>query len=679
MAYYVKYKKWWDTQRFNQVGHFWVQDNKYCPFPRGTHAYDEFWDEQIHYIENGFVHEGQRIAGLHYLYSNFCLIKDKKKRTVTIPDFWALDAEYFLELEKVLALGPWRDEETGEAKDPFRPVVWECSKSRQVGASLKNCVPLLYNMCFVPFSQNYIGAYLSDDTAKTCQMFLDYFYHCQEFCEFGKRFIVQTKYEHYKVGYQDFIDGDKKPSGYQSELHVITWKDNPEKGVGGSCDLFLVEEAGLHPTLLTSLGFISPACKDGDYTTGNILVYGAAGKDGQCNDLDKLHHNPKSYDAWAYPNIWEPDSFYKETGFFVPNYSCRKGHMDKDGNPNQETAIQALKNSLVNLEKTDYEKYLLRVSQFPNKPSEMFGNKGQKRFNTKLITKQIAYLLANHVTGSAVELFTSEAGNVRWSYMDENIARPIRIYPVTPDIDLEGCPEIFEFPDADPEEGLYIASIDSYNQDQAFWTTSLGSIIIYKKVNNIGSEGTHRVVVAEYTGRPIHGGKQKFYEICVMLLKMYNAIAMPENEDSELVPWFITNGYDDLLADQPDIIRGYIKGSMVKRLKGIHATEALILAAENKIARYINEDLGDELDEDGNVVGKRHGVNRILSLGLLYELLNYVHDNNKNFDRVRTFGWLLLYEEETHMEQRKPVSDKTKKFLTDTKRFGKRPPITMPI
>jgi hypothetical protein len=240
--HYIKYKKWWDTRRFNQAGLSWVHDDSYCPFPEGTDAYYEYWNEQIDYIHNGFVHEGQRIAGLHYLYANFCPIKDKKKKTKTIPEFWVEDANYFLELEKVLKLGPHKDNPDLD----IRPVIWECSKSRQVGASLKNCVPLLYNMCFVPFSQNYIGAYLSDDTEKTCQMFLDYFYHAQAFCEFGKSFITKEKYAYYKVGYTERVDGEDRPGGYQSELRVITWKDNPEKGVGGACDLFLVEEAGLH-------------------------------------------------------------------------------------------------------------------------------------------------------------------------------------------------------------------------------------------------------------------------------------------------------------------------------------------------------------------------------------------------------------------------------------------------
>lgn len=662
--HFVQYNKWWGTKHFLRAGQDWLKDGFYCPFPEGTPAYYEYWDEHDHYIKNGISYEGQRIAGLHHLYLNFCPIKDKKKKMTTMPDFWVMDAEYFLEMEKVMGLTP--------DPDPFRPVVWEVSKTRQCGASLKGCVPVLYNMCFVPFSQNYIGAWLKGDAEKTCNMFTNYFYHAQRYTEFGKRFIKKTDNEYYLTGYWEILNGEKIPAGFRSELFVITWKDNPTKGVGGGCDLFLVEEAGLHPQLLTSLKYITPACKDGDYTTGNVFVYGAAGSTAQVDGLNKLHFNPKAYDAFEYDNIWEPSSEYKKTGYFIPNYSCRKGHIDEDGNPNPGSAIVARDTKLEKLKNSDYENYLIELSQYPNTATEMYNNRGKKRFEAqmKLIDQQIAFVKANNITGSAVDLYQDiTTGEIKWEFIDEKKKRPIRVYPLPPNADKEGCVEIFEFPDHNPAKGLYIASIDSYNQEDSYYSTSLGSILIYKRISNLSGEGTHRVLVAEYTGRP--QSKIDFFKTCAYLLKMYNAVAMPENEDQELVPWFVTNGYEDLLADQPDIIRQIIPDGKTKRLKGINASLPLIIAAENKIARYIDEVLGSIYDDDGNVRGTRYGVTRILPLALLYELKFYVNELNKNFDRVRTFGWLLLYEEETYLNPVKEVmNDNVTRWLTDTKRFS---------
>lgn len=657
----VKFKQWWDTKHFQQAGKMWMRDGEYCPFPEGTPAYYEYWDEQIEYIHNGFTYDGQRIPGLQYLYLNYCPIKDKKKKMVTMPDFWVTDVDHFEQVEIVMDLGP--------VKNPFRRPLFVEAKTRQCGASLKGCVPLLYNMNFVPNSQNYIGAYLKGDCEKTCNMFLEYFYHAQRYCEFGKRFIKKSDLEYYMTGYYEDLDGDKVPAGFQSELRTVTFKDNPTKGVGGACDLFLIEEAGLHPELIKTLKYIGPACKDGDYATGAIICYGAAGTENQFKALEKVFYNPDAYQAMAYDNIWEPESQFKKCGYFVPNYSARKPHFDENGNPLCENAVIARNEILGNTEKTDYEAYLLELSQFPNTPSEMFNNRGRKRFYTKIISDQIAFLESRGIHGQAIVLsenYTTK--EVSWQLADETIYRPIREYPLRDNANKAGCVEMFEPPDHSPVPSLYIGAIDSYNHEDAHYSDSLGCIIIYKTVSDLSGEGTFRIPVAEYTGRP--RSKEDFYRTCSQLIRMYGAIVMPENEDQEMVPWFINNGFEDLLADQPDIINGYIPNSKVKRKKGIHGDIHLIIPAENKIQRYLEEVLGDVYDEDGKVIGKRLGVGRIMSLGLLYELKEYISDRYKNFDRVRTFGWTLMMETENYLQQLKAPNQSVSKFLSDTKRFS---------
>lgn len=665
--HYVQYKKWWDTKSFKQAGNSWLEHNYYCPFSPDSNAYTEYWEEQEHYIKNGFVHEGQRIAGLHYLYTNYCPIKIKKIKKLTLPDFWALDADYFLEMESVLGLRPGMTQQ--ELWD--RDVVFSASKTRQSGASLKGVVPLLYNMEFVPFSSNYIGAYLKKDAIKTNNMFMKYFDHCFKYTDFGKRFMKKDADNYYQTGYYETIDSEKSPAGFQSELSIISFQDSSEKGVGGGCDLFIIEEAGMHPELLQSITFISPACREGDYTTGNILVYGAAGKEGQCEDLQKLHYNPKSYKAKAYENKWDAKKIYPFCGYFIPNYSCRAGHIDIDGNPNCESAIIARDKSLEELKKSDIVKYNEELSQFPNDGTEMFGGRGRKRYDTKIIDQAIALLLSKSIYGDAIDLYENiTTGRIEFSISNNT---PIREYPTPAQIDTTGCVEMFEPPPLYPPDFLYIASIDSYNQDDST-TTSLGCIQIFKRLHNLSSENTNRVLVAEYVGRPTGPfGKYEFYKTCANLLKLYNAVCLPENEDSELTPWFYNNNMDHLLADQPDIIRSIVPNSTTKRLKGIHASTPLITAAENKIARYLYELLGKIHDDEGKVIEQVLGVRRIPSLGLLRELREYSTTGNKNFDRVRTFGWLLLYEDETaQQEVKETVSEEEKSFLHNPKRLHKK-------
>jgi hypothetical protein len=480
---------------------------------------------------------------------------------------------------------------------------------------------------------------------KTLRMYMRYHDHLYEYTDLGKGWLEKQKGKYYKTGYKDVIDGQEVEKGYLSELTCVSFSDSAEKGVGGGCDLFVIEEAGLFPDLLEAIGYIEPACKDGDLTTGNILVFGAAGDLANCKGYEKLCNDPVSYGFAGYPNIWEPGKSHQLVAYFIPNYSCRPPHIDSDGNPQELKAIVARDLELAKLKKKDFKKWAEKVSQYPNTIKEMFDMRGHTRFKKDIIEPHLALLKANAAAmGTRVHLY-EPMGVPKYSLTVEDHVQPIHDWPHTDMFNAEGCPLMYEFPPPSPQAGLFIAAIDSYNQDGTSGD-SLGSIFIYKQANSLASETGGRYIVAEYVGRP-KAGKQEFYRICLLLMRLYNAKAMVENEDPEITSWFFNKGFDYLLADQPDIIRNIIGKTTVKRSKGIHAVLPLIIAAENKIQRYLEEKIGYYYNEAGEVIGEKLGVTRIPSIGLLEELLRYVSgDQDMNYDRVRSFGWLLMYEEE---------------------------------
>ena len=654
--FYHAYKQWTQTHIFRATGLKWEDEGVYTNHPVGSIAYDKFWDEEERRIHQGYEYMGQRIAGLHYLYLNYCPIWNKKRRKYVFPDFRAVDAEWFLAIEKDLGLAFHNN-------NPERPVGHVDAKSRQVGHSLKAVVPLLYYMNFIRGAKCYLGAVEDKYVQKTLRMYTKYHDHLYEYTDLGKGWLEKQKGKYYKTGYKDVIDGQEVEKGYLSELTCVSFSDSAEKGVGGGCDLFVIEEAGLFPDILEAIGYIEPACKDGDLTTGNILVFGAAGDLDNCKGYEKLCTDPISYGFAGYPNIWEPGKSGKLVAYFIPNYSCREPHLDSDGNPMEVKAIIARDAQLSSLKKKDFKKWAEKVSQYPNNIKEMFDMRGHTRFKKDIIEPHLALLKANAgAVGTRVHLFELE-GITRYSLNVEEDKQPIHDYPHTDMFNAEGCPLMYEFPPPIPQTGLFIAGIDSYNQDGTSGD-SLGSIFIYKQANSLAGETGGRYLVAEYVGRPKQG-KHEFYRICLMLLKLYNAKAMVENEDPEITSWFYNKGYDYLLADQPDIIRNIIGKSVVKRTKGIHATPALILAAENKIQRYLEERIGFYYNDAGEIIGEKLGVTRIPSIGLLEELLRYISNDDANYDRERSFGWLLMYEEEivTHPVEEEYEDDMVK-FLS---------------
>jgi hypothetical protein len=666
---YVKYKKWWNTKDICQAGRLWSENKAYCPFPEDTKAYDEFWDEQEFYIRNGFKHEGELVAGLEYLYVNYCPIWNKREKRFKFPFFRSPDEEWFSEIESVMGIGMYQNDipERNYLRD-YRPVGHGTAKTRQSGHSLKGVVPLLYNMHFVPGSRNFIGAHLKAQAQKTNTMYQHYHRHLFAHTAWGKRWLRKDEGEEYITGYQEQINGQWVDAGFLSYLKIIGFSDSVEKGVGGGVDLFIIEEAGVFPGLLEAIGFVKNACKDGDITTGSIIVYGAAGSLEKAADLQELSYNPTAYDFKAYENQFDPNPIPgRKIIYFVPNYSCRPPHIDEDGNPNQEAAIIAKEESLKELKRTNFEKYLQEASQMPNSLQEMFAIRQRTRFEAMVIDPHLAWLEARRgQLSEVVELFLdTDSGKVKYRFIDRV---PIWDYPIPKELDKTGAVEIFEFPPDDPPFGMYIAAIDSYNQQDST-TDSLGCIQIFKTAMGVRGESMGRILVAEYYARP--DDKTTFYRNCLYLQMLYNAVALVENEDTEIVPWYYNKGFDHMLANQPEIIRSIIPNSKTwgKRAKGIHAVWPLIKGAENRIQRYLEEQIGIVRNEQGEAIGEKLGVTRILSLGTMRELKRYVSDPDMNFDRVRTLGWLLMYEDETlTMVQAPAVSTAAAHFLTNTGR-----------
>lgn len=640
--YFHVYKRWAHTKIFREAGIRFEEEGRYTNHPVGSFAFDKFWDEEERRIKEGYEYMGIRIAGLHYLYLNYCPIWNKKRKKFVFPDFRAVDAEWFLAIEKDLGLAFHNN-------DFNRPVGHVDAKSRQVGHSLKAVVPLLYFMNFVRGAKCYLGAVEDKYVQKTLRMYMKYHDHLYEYTDLGKGWLEKQKGKYYKTGYKDIIDGQEVEKGYLSELTCVSFSDSAEKGVGGGCDLFIIEEAGLFPDILEAIGYIEPACKDGDLTTGNILVFGAAGDLSNCKGYEKLCNDPISYGFAGYPNIWEPGKSHKLIAYFIPNYSCREPHIDSEGNPNELQAIISRNQQLAALKKKDFRKWAEKVSQYPNNLKEMFDMRGHSRFRKDIIEPHLAYLKANaSAIGSPVKLFDKGGVPAYTLAIDEGV-QPITNYPHTDMANADGCPVIYEFPTGNSQAGLHIAGIDSYNFDSTTGD-SLGCIFIYRQANTLAGETGGRFLVAEYIGRP-KAGKHEFYRICLALLRMYNAKAMVENEDPEIISWFYNKGYDYLLADQPDIIRNIIGKPSLKRTKGINASLPLIVAAENKIQRYLEERIGYYHDANGEIIGEKLGVTRIPSIFLLEELLVYIsQDQDSNYDAERAFGWLLMYEEELYTQ-----------------------------
>ena len=79
---------------------------------------------------------------------------------------------------------------------------------------------------------------------------------------------------------------------------------------------------------------------------------------------------------------------------------------------------------------------------------------------------------------------------------------PISNFPLK-NTDLKDAPVvIYEFPVEAPPYGLYVAGIDPYRQGKSAYSSSLGSVYIYKRMHAISGEKYQDMFVASYCARP---------------------------------------------------------------------------------------------------------------------------------------------------------------------------------
>jgi intein/homing endonuclease len=179
---------------------------------------------------------------------------------------------------------------------------------------------------------------------------------------------------------------------------------------------------------------------------------------------------------------------------------------------------------------------------------------------------------------------------------------------------------------------------DPYKQAQAVYSTSLGCTYIYKRMHNIGSEGWQNMVVACYCGRPKK--LEEWFENTKLLLEYYNAKTLCENEDMIFIRHCIEkNEAHKYLERTPKFLTDIHPNTTVSRDYGIHMTTGIKEYLVGLLIAYINQEIGKEVDDQGNVVKVKYGASRILDPLLIKEMIKFNY--KANTDRVISAGLAL--------------------------------------
>mgnify|MGYP003123969036 CR=1 FL=1 len=559
-------------------------------------AYQEYWEQELDRCINGFKPKGMdKISGKYYFYLNYYKILGNdgtsgSRKTLISPWYRQMDHEYFNLFE------------TCKKEGKGMIVI----KARDKGFSYMNSGMISHEYTFFPFNDVGIAAGLQatadaffDKTKKGLNGLHSNFKHS----------ILKDTDGILRSGYkQKNKDGKWEIGGYQSTI-ICRTMDNPEVFKGERVSLMVFEEAGEFKHLKNAY-MSSKACfMDGNLQFGVPIVGGTGG------DISKASKD--------FMDMYYENDAYNLIPMFIPASRAYYGYFDIDtGEEQVQKAEEVLLEERENITKSgDREAYNLHIQNYPLTVQEAFLNTKTARFDNSLLNAQRSRILGSKDYRSQVQ-----QGFLDWEF-DDNDDFVVRWRPHP-----EGPYKILEHPQPQYKD-LDIGGIDSYDQDKAGASDSLGSAIIYRRF--VDTDHANDYVVAEYTDRPEK--KEDFWDGCLKLAVYFNAKMLVEYTKIGILDYFKRMNALKYLKEKPE--SAHNPGTKTKNRYGVHM---------NKQVKALMEDLMDDYI--------RENVEDIWFLDLLDELANY---GTKNTDRAIAFGLCLIHNVDNYRIQAKTIESET--------------------
>lgn len=295
---------------------------------------------------------------------------------------------------------------------------------------------------------------------------------------------------------------------------------------------------------------------------------------------------------------------------------------------NEEKATEITENNLNRLKKAgDRIAYLKEKMYYPQEVDDIFLNEDTNIFDIEIAKRQKSRLLQQERTGTPVILYADETA-IKHEFTDK---LPISNFPLK-NSDAKDAPVvIYEFPIENPPYGLYVAGVDPYRQGKSAYSSSLGSVYVYKRMHDLTGEKYQDMFVASYCARP--DKKETWEEQARLLIKYYNARTLCENDDISFIEYMKAKGDAHYLEKQPQWLMEIVPNTTVKREYGIHrSSQKIIDYLHTCLKKYMEEVIFKDKDDNGNVIREVMGVHKIFDPVLLEEIIQY--NDQGNFDRI---------------------------------------------
>jgi len=621
-----------EARTFNKLGFYTV-----APFKSKDYIY--YWDDQKKKCRSGVLYKDKKnvwyLTRDYYMWLNFLPIYDKEEKKFGFAK--VRDAQYHMALYEILA------------ELYYKHVA--ILKKRQIASSYFHAGKLINSLWFEEGVTLKIGASLKDYiNDKGTWKFLDeYSSFLNEHTAWyrpmnpDKVMLWQQKIEVRK--------GNKKTEvGLKGTIQGMSFEKSATAGVGGPCQYFFHEEAGIAPKMGETYEYLRPALQSGMITTGVFIAAGSVGDLDQCEPLKNLIMNPEANDIFAVEtNLLDGKGSIGTAGLFIPEQWSMMPFVDEYGNSQVEEALEAIKEERIKWKKEiEPDKYQLRISQKPTNIEEAFAFRRESVFAVHLLAAQLRRIEDKEYPYELLELYRDEHSNLT---VKESNKLPINEFPISKKTeDKSGCLVVWERPKKDPTFGMYYASIDPVSEGKTTTSDSLCSIFVYKAPIEVsreegGEQKTHieqDKIVAAWCGR--FDDIKKTHERLELIIEWYNAWTLVENNVSLFIQYMISQRKQRYLVtkDQILFLKDIGSNASVYQQYGWRNTGTLFKAHLISYAiEFLREETDHDYKTDGSVVKTTYGVSRIPDPMLIKEMLAY--REGLNVDRLVAFTALVAF------------------------------------
>lgn len=518
-------------------------DSRNNPHVVGTPVWEEYWSEQLYYIHNGYNTGGMWLPGRYYYYMNF--IQMNTINGVMTPD--ATDTH--LELAYLI------DYCKANGKNLLMP------KRRRIGAS-EAAHPMIIGYGYNFSVDKYQGG-VAAGHSKPIEDFMTKFDFSQT--NLPPEFFTGTLKANDKEIIAGWVEKNSlnawETKGIPSTIYTRTMGSD----VGGFKGLFLndvvVEEVGEFEHFMEFFTSTKDCLMDNQKQVGSMFVYGTAGRiEKGSKDFKKAWERVGDKD-WCKANNFERHMLDGRRFFFYGGASSPHKELPKESEllkkykPYQLIGVEdlvlaekyLLEKRKEYMESGDLKSFNELVQNNPLNEYEMFRKTIVNNFNTvKLNAQDDAIKALTHPRYVKYKL--------EWVKDDKGmIKQPLQVVPraISQYDDQDEC--VWIIPEELPRknyQNLYRSGIDSYDQDTAKSSKSLGAMCVRIEANSIQG-AMQNAPVAVISCRPRR--KELFYELCLKLAVFYNlrSNVLVDVGAGLIMQYFMDNGCWNYLADRP--------------------------------------------------------------------------------------------------------------------------------